>query len=637
MFAIVTALCIGVLFAPAAPFIIDGGIYYDMARAMADRSALFIAENGGVEGSPPLTKFLTIAIEGEVYPQYPSGYAYFAAPFYKLFGIRGLMLMNVLGLAASLWLTFAIARRLYDDHVARWATLLFALSTFAPTYAFGIWPHHLSLTFCLAAIYLALVGSDAGGSRQAFGFYLLTGMSVGIGVNIRVDLILTAVVLFFWMRLFANPNDRLGPLALFIGLAPGLLFASWLNWQKFGAFTPLSYGPSDGNDSLERYIPLILAIIATVAILWSLNVQKQITITFARQRKYWIFGALICSVAALTITPLGEFIWKVCTGIYVLVFNLQAHDAYHQTGVERNEYGHLLFWGYPKKALIQSIPWAPLIILPVYHFFHGKHVNAVSLCLLAIAATVTFYALSQWHGGGSYNMRYFLSALPFIAILSAWSLRELTTNAGPSRQTVLMAMVSAGAIYLGLQEIGQSNAQYLAPAALYPQWIIAALVLAATVLTLLRPFEERARFVASSVALFALCYGVAINLYEEFGHERTRAEQLARAEDISAPIQPEALVITASPLSFIPAEKRGSFVMAINEGNIEQVERAIRAFAHAGRCVYIHNAHARGLLSGIADPGLEPAPVRAPSLRFSGDPRMVFYLLSNAPHHCWSN
>ena len=66
--AVALLLTVGVFLAPPAPFIIDGGLYYDMARVMAEQGTLAIAGNGGVADAPPLTKFLTVAHNGLVYP-----------------------------------------------------------------------------------------------------------------------------------------------------------------------------------------------------------------------------------------------------------------------------------------------------------------------------------------------------------------------------------------------------------------------------------------------------------------------------------------------------------------------------------------------------------------------------------------
>mgnify|MGYP000215171343 CR=1 FL=1 len=52
------------------------------------------------------------------------------------------------------------ARRLFDPQIAKWAAVIFTFATFAPTYAFSIWPHQASLALMLGAIYCAIAARD---------------------------------------------------------------------------------------------------------------------------------------------------------------------------------------------------------------------------------------------------------------------------------------------------------------------------------------------------------------------------------------------------------------------------------------------------------------------------------------------
>lgn len=623
-------LIAGAFVAPGVPFIIDGGVYLDMARAMAESGSLSIGGNGGVEDAPALVKLLTVAHDGKVMPQYPSGYAFFAAPFYMLFGVHGLMLMNALSFGLCIWLTYRLAKLFYPEMTARWSAGLFAIATFAPTYMFGIWPHMLALAFWLGAIVIAVHASRTA-RRDLF---LLAGILVGCGVNIRVDAFLAGLIIFFWLRLFAGPRDRISPLLLFIGAAPGLIFSAWLNNLKFGTFTPFSYGEPTGLDSAARYLPIAFAAGAALIAVWAVNIPA-----FSRaalSKRFWPYAAFAaCMVVAVMIgfAPLRDFVWRVMDGLYVLVINLQAHDAYYQEGVERNAYGHLLFWGYPKKALIQSLPWMALCLFSLGNAVRRQTGAAAGLCFLAIAAPVSFYAMNEWHGGGSYSMRYFIPALPFLAILASDGFLSLQRNEPLDRQTVLAALVAAAALYLGLNELGQANERFLAPAALYPQWAIA-LTLAGAILVYAILKKESARKTTAAISLFAFAYAATINVYEEIVHERTRAEQRARAADISAPLPPGALVLTPLQISLIPAERKGAFVMAVADGWSEENGAAAMAFAKAGRCVYFHNPRAVSKVEAFLTAPLDPAPLWAPSQRFEDDPRLAFFTFSGAPQHC---
>ncbi|WP_395072211.1 glycosyltransferase family 39 protein [Hyphococcus sp.] len=544
------------------------------------------------------------------------------------------MLMNSIAFMLVLWLTFASARKLYDENIARWSVGIFAFATFAPTYVFAIWPHMVALSFWMGAVYLAISAHHTFSRKTGTRALLCAGLLVGLGLNIRVDVFLAGLIIFFWLRLFAKPHDRIAPLFVALGMVPGLLLSAWLNQIKFGAFSPFSYGDVGGAAGVSRYAPIAAFAGVLITVSWTVNVPSMLRGAISKPvRNYSAFAAFLVISAMIAITPIRDLLWRVLTGLYVLVINLQAHEAYHQVGVEKNAYGQLLFWGYPKKALIQSIPWLALAAVPCINALREKTFSNVGLCFFAIAAPLCFYALNHWHGGGSYNMRYFLPALPFLAMLSANGLAQVLGDRPVTRQAALAVFVTAGALYLGFQEFGQHSERFYVPAALYPQWLIALLLGGAIAW---RHFQSTPAVTKLTcvLGLFALAYASVINLYEEIGHERTRAEQLTRANDISAALPPGSLVITPMQTSLIPAEKRGVFVMAVNEETAAHAAAAAYAFSKAGRCVYFHNSLPVKLVSPFLARPIATEPVWAQSLHFADDPRLAFFLLAGTPAEC---
>ena len=632
--ALALAAVIMAMLAPPGPFIVDGGVYLDMARAMAEDGSLAVAGNGGVAGAPALTKHLTHAVGGAVYPQYPSGYALLAAPFYAALGVHGLMLMNALAFVACAWLTFRITMDLFhDEAVSVGAALIFLLAGFASSYAFSIWPHMVSLTGSLGAVFCAIRGARAT-PRNAAVWFLATGALIGVGVNIRIDTILVFAVLFFWLRLFARPTDRLAPLWLTLGAAPALLLAAWLNHLKFGTFSPISYGPGTGNSSIDAYTPIIVGGGALLGLAWLVNPQA---IAAQSVRRFGL-TTMLAAGGALALAALmlaWPFVSKTLYGAYVLVINLQAHNAYHQDGVELNAYGQLMFWGYPKKALIQSLPYLPLMLVPLWRFFRGAHVEAVSLCLLAIAAPVAFYSLKQWHGGGSYNMRYFLPALPFIAMLCAVTLREAAALATTvKRQDLLLAAVLAGFGFFAMQTLGRATPALYAPAALYPQWALALTLAVVAGIYLIRPGTATARALLIAGAA-ALSYSVFLSVDDEASTEKARAEQAAVSKEIAKSIPAGSLVLTQLQILLIDAERGGAHLLYVEDRDIDAATAAIAAFRSAGRCVYFQNSRVADLLAPHLSPGaIDPTPLWAGRERFPADPRLAFFTLSSQSGTC---
>jgi len=149
---------------PSGVFTIDEAIYLEMARAMAETGSLSLAGNGGVEDAPALLRRFTHDVGGQAMPQYPSGYALIAAPFYAAFGLNGLILLNALSACAAVLLTQRLARLLYGDENLAWlAAGLLAGATFMSTYAFGVWPHMLHLALLLSGVERVVCGLQ---SRQ---------------------------------------------------------------------------------------------------------------------------------------------------------------------------------------------------------------------------------------------------------------------------------------------------------------------------------------------------------------------------------------------------------------------------------------------------------------------------------------
>ncbi|MEM8936382.1 MAG: hypothetical protein AAGC77_08255 [Pseudomonadota bacterium] len=631
--ALLFLLTIGAFLAPPMTFIIDGAMYLEMARAMAERGSLHIAENGGVEGAPPLWTHLTHVVGDRVYPQYPSGYAFLATPFYSTFGVRGLMLMNALSVFCAVILTYQITIKLYTDRwIAGAASLVFLFATFITTYAFSIWPHGLAIALWLGAVYIGVLGSQTKSGKTQSAYFAAAGALIGIGVNIRLDAVLLLPILILWLRLFVLPAHRLAPPFLCLGAAPGFVFAAYLNFLKFGIFTPLTYGPSEPGNAVASAYALLMAL-GAVGLIGICLVNVSEIIKKIGYRRVAVAAAIGFALALVFVWPMA---FRVAKGVYVLVINLQAHDAYYQAGVDRNDYGHLLFWGYPKKALIQSIAFLPLIIIPLVYALRGRHLNAVMLASLSIAAPIVFYSLNQWHGGGSYNMRYFIPALPFIAMLSAVTLRHIAGALGePTRPYWLGGATLAGLIFVSMLTIGGADDALFAPAALYPQWLIAVICLTTMLVFLARPKRLWVARSAMAGAALAISYSAFVSLGDESGNEQTRAEQLALSNAAIDALPRNAFVLTPLPVFFINAPDKDIQMMVATEDNAATSVQALRAFEAAGRCVYAHNILVARLLAAEAPQGVfHPEPLRAGSLKFPDEPRLAFYGLQSQSEAC---
>lgn len=157
----------------------DGATYYTMAWSLAEDGDLrYEARDpvrvrrefaGGAQGIFLKRSFGGLAFDPaagfpwlrriedadkRIYFAKPFTYAVIAAPLVKLFGTRGLLLTNALGLGVALLLSFVELRRRAAPGTAAAAAAVLILATVAPAYLFWTTPEALSVG--MAALGLAL-------------------------------------------------------------------------------------------------------------------------------------------------------------------------------------------------------------------------------------------------------------------------------------------------------------------------------------------------------------------------------------------------------------------------------------------------------------------------------------------------
>ncbi|WP_411817086.1 ArnT family glycosyltransferase [Hyphococcus sp. DH-69] len=585
IFAGLFVLFIAVVFlAPAAPFTIDDTIYIAMAEAMAERGSLYVNPPLAIAEAPILLESVDLIhrIDGNAVPQYPAGYAFLAAPFFLVFGIHGLILMNAISGAFCLWLTYLIANTLYNDRmIARNATLILGVATFFGGYVFSIWPHITSLAFTLGGAYLVLRMPQ---SHHRLVYALLAGLLFGLSVNIRIDGIIPAIAAFFWLRFFARPDDRLSAIALITGLAPGLVLAAYLNFLKFGVFQPFHYGQTDGLATASRYIPIVAA--GGIAIILSLAINvAHPTIARVINFRRLVYAALV--VLAIGLVAAGSFLIGLGQGTYNLVVDMQAFDpAKIRPGIIKDEFGYWSFWGIPKKALLQSLPFATLLLIPIYEFCRAQKISAHSFSFLMIAGTIAFFAMNAWHGGMTFNMRYFLPAVPFIAITASYGLAHLLAEKPNSGDLILRSIIVGAALamffYYALPDIAPSLA---IPAQLYPQLAIATALIASLVYVL---YAHKNATIALVLSSLAFGYAGILSAADAAGELGLRFIKAPYDQAYKRAITPGSLVVTVAEDHMVETRLNGVILARAQEKELSNIREAINQYERAGRCVYLH-------------------------------------------------
>ena len=96
-----------------------------------------------------------------------------------------------------------------------------------------------------------------------------------------------------------------------------------------------------------------------------------------------------------------------------------------------------------KKALLQSDPIFVLAVFAPILMYKNRIKKEFILLLVALSIIepLAFSAGVQFHGGGGYNMRYFLEALPFLTILASYSIVNMIRIEEFKRKEIILSLM----------------------------------------------------------------------------------------------------------------------------------------------------------------------------------------------------
>ncbi|OSQ44336.1 hypothetical protein MGEO_19190 [Marivita geojedonensis] len=557
-----------VFFFPAGLWVPDETVIFAAVEGLRRNGSLVI-DNGYSEfGNHALlfNDLLKLGPHGPV-SQYPTGYPALLVPFYAAGGLHGMMTVNAVSAALSVWLTYQISLTLFADRRGAFhAAILWGLCTYLVIYAKALWPHALAATIVLSASLFTLraVRGIADERRNA----AMAGLCLGLGLSVRVDVVLIAPTLLATALLFAARPGMLIAMAT-LGVLPGALVASWFNLTKFGIFFPIYYGSPSGGTALASYS--ILGAI-TLAFLMICIAFRRFPMS-DKIGKYLL--VLLClgavAFALLDLQYLEDRFTRLLRGVYTLWVDMRLlDDQSHQ--VTRAADGTVTVFGLHKKAVAQSMPWIGIIFL--FLLFPRRHSQKSGqvFCLLAIVLWTLPFARSSWHGGFATNMRYFLPILPFVCILSSLALSRLppVSRAASIGIWLLALALIAVAITAGLN-IYQGSPQVLVQHAL-PLVFFAALIF----------FVGLARFGGvwpGVVRLFfsaCICLGLVNTYAYDLAVDIKRRSYNARAESVMSALPPNSFIyaLIYEPLTFqlsrdAPIAARNRFTKKIDPNLID--------------------------------------------------------------------
>lgn len=591
----------------AGPLSIDEVTYLLMVRSFSSGKGVTIANGLEELGSPIFAAGWLHEVGGRLVSQYPDYWTVAAAPVFRVAGFEGLFWINVASFFACSALIWGLGIELFRDRpTAGLAVALFVGATYAWEYAVAAWPHMIATATILAgalALAKCLAEEEA---RRRWGWSLVSGLVLGVGVGFRLDVAFALGGLALVPILGAPPRWRESALCL-LGAVPPLAGLAALNRIKFGVYSPFSYGSSAGSTSgVGPYLPMVgVALLALGFVAWG-RARR-----FATRKTPAAHGILAMALAAAVVV----FAWpssraliaRAAEGVFQLVVDLRVRDLGIQEGaLERGPTGSLVYAGVVKKSLLQSLPYLPLIALPLVGLLRARGDAWRGLLLAAVPASlVTVFGAFAWHGGLCFNLRYFLPVLPFAALLSAAALRELGPPRGRGWLVVvglpaLVALAVFGRWALGPMTVAEQETFYLnAPLGL------SGLLILFLIAARFTPSSARWRTGALAMALVCVTWAGLV----AFGLDLRATLRLrgvhARAAAAARPVLPERGVLLSTPLKlFAAAADRSELWLADPaDDQYESLVTLVEKATAAGLPVYY--GLPRGLLRMFEDPKLQ--------------------------------
>lgn len=536
-------------FGIAGPLTYDSGTYHLSAQSLVTTGDFFI-DNGFEEFPSPMLGVGQIVMPaGQLVSQYPEYYTILSAPFYAVFDYRGLMILSTLAFIGTTVLIWRMTSWFSKDVAAPLsAVLIYAFATFSWEYTQSSYPHMVNTFLILLACWLAwgaalreddLPKLCPGWMRGPVGRAGLAGLIIGLAIGVRLDAAFAAAAL--GLPFLTGRGLRWRELAAMAGGAlPMIAGLTWINYEKFGVINPFSYGRlSSGGyaSSLSYYLPVAAALLG-IALLFAFRDY----IPERLNRKRLIAGIGAIGVAAIALTPTG---YQFGTGVFQLLIDMRIRPEIPEPALTRSPNGAVIYFQSVKKALVESLPYLSLLIIPALAtLWRGENRDRSWLLWLVPISFLSFYGYLAWHGSIALNMRYLTPVLPFLAILTALQWVRVREALRPATTLLLIAALWVGfslAFVWALPDIQRQEAVFLNGAL-----ALAGLCLVLQLVSFVRPAIGTRVYAIAFLA--ALAWSSAVTLVHDYRMSASvRYSYLSRAETVGQFVDPDAVILSVTP------------------------------------------------------------------------------------------
>ncbi|SDX18050.1 Dolichyl-phosphate-mannose-protein mannosyltransferase [Ruegeria halocynthiae] len=563
LFGISLLLILLGVFASDGFFILDEFIYFAGVQSFSDSGGFSVSNGFEQFGSEDLRLWLLVEGPSGLVPQYPIGTTLAGAALLGLFGQKSLIALNVLAGIGTLCFTYALARRMFPGRfVGDLAVLLMTFCTFWIEYVVGHWPHSVSMLTVTAAIYFFVSALDRENGEAVLA--MAAAFLIGFGVLFRLEGVLVLPGIAALTVIYARSPVKVLVSGM-IGLMPFAVVIAWSNFVRFGSLNPLSYGSTGGGTDLVSYLPLGaflgLALLALVTLRAKGSVQSW--------SAWSISACVIVTVSVILLPQLSAMVLKVSEGVRSLLIDAtRLSDP--RSGVQSNPDGTLSFWGLPKKALGQSLPWLGCLALLVglqWNRERRSFVISLTICLIWALP----FLVRSWHGGLGLNMRYFLPLLPLLAGMSAFLITLWIDRFG---HLLLVAGVVMGLVIAVLWQVNLTVST-----AEFHQITTTRVVIFVVLVSLVSGFIPKRS--TSGLALAAVGFGMGVATVlalQDLAFSQSRRANMASASETSKSIE-GSVVLYGAPEAHSYALRNPKHLLALPNPISESVDFSFVAAA----------------------------------------------------------
>ena len=430
----------------------------------------------------------------------PPTYPIIVEPFYRLSGIKGLILMNTASFACAIILVYLISVELINDKkTAAYSAVFYSLFTYSMTFSIEIWPHMLSLTLIIASFYLAL-------SHKA---PFIAGFLSGLAIAVRYPNALLAGLFLIYSLV---KNGKPYAIRFAAGVAVVVLAIAILNQSLLGQLTDTGYTVDGGGGILnpaqsEPYLMILIATATSTYLLGSRISGGKTAI------KATIIATVLVSVIAYTQdSSFTSRLWDSIRIVFAEIVDMQSHPAGNISPL--------------KKSILQA---SPILIMAIFAISQlNNEIRKIDLTMFfaPVAVMSAFYSYFHYmHGGVTPFMRYLLEAIPFLSIVAAYAIKEIG-NVKINYLTVITFSVSL-IMFLGLQLGSWGGDAFKGYVRYTPIAISSALLIAGFTRQ-----HDKASVILSLAIIAAAAYGLSTNIYDTITSEVIRETYIQTASEM---------------------------------------------------------------------------------------------------------